>query len=166
MRTTFIGDFNKLPSTVFQKTNSVKKVAFKTRKKSFKNTPFGDTSFCNTLNSTNYSEQSMDLTAPVESEIVVKKPTKKTKYAIKKRDQKKKTKRNAEKKGKKTQKLDDTITEKDIYDNSADSFLLNPEKKIEVREIFSFTNINRSSGMWYEATLADLPIAIHWRSRG
>ena len=101
------------------------KKASKTKKKNFLNTSYEE-------NTVIYLDQSMNLTNPVESEIIVtkaKKPNNGSKKEAKSK-RSKKTKR-VEKADKAKWKKNDQL-DKDVYNCSSDSFLLNPDKKIEV----------------------------------
>lgn len=108
---------NQTTVTQSEKTKIKKSSAMK--KKNFSNTSHGD-------NSILYLNQSMNLTNPVETEIVVLKPKLKAKNT-RKRVSKPKKKLNLKKSDERAP------MEKDVYNCSSDSFLLNPEKKIEVR---------------------------------
>ena len=101
------------------------KIAFKRKTKKFTNTSFGDTLTSEPdADTAIFSDQSMDLTNPNESNIIMEKPKKPSKVS-------KKSKSTKNKSTPKVKFTEETM-EKDVYNCSADSFLTNPDKRIEV----------------------------------
>ena len=104
------------------------KRSLKKRSKNFSNTSFGDATTKSPDRNTLHSNQLAD---PVGNNIVVEKLVKK-KGTLKPRVSKSKPKVNF--------REESAPQDKDVYNCSSDSFLINPDKKIEVKRPKSYIN--------------------------